>query len=158
MANELNIEKQKNIILTNELNIEKQKNTKLTEEFNYYLNIIKNLKLKNKILELDLNSKIIEIENLQNKLNELPSKLDNSRAGGIINLYILSFDENIIFPISCNNNTIFVELEKEFYNEYPEYKKLNPYFTANGLVIERLKSIQENNIKNHDKIVLNTNE
>jgi hypothetical protein len=111
--------------------------------------------MKNKKLKLDLNSKIIEIDNLQNKLDELSVKLENCRSSEIINLNILSTDDNIIFPISCNNNTIFAKLEEELYNEYPEYKKFNSYFTVNGKVIERFKSIQENNIKNHANIILN---
>ena len=102
-----------------------------------------------------LNSKIIEIDNLQNKLDELSLKLENCKSSEIINLNILSNDDNIIFPISCNNNTIFVKLEEELYNEYPENKKFNSYFTVNGLVIKRFKSIQENNIKNHANIILN---
>lgn len=149
------MKKKKEYKINKSINYWKTKNAKLTEDLNSYLNTIKELNLKNKKLKLYLNSKIIEIDSLQNKLDELSLKLENCKSSEIINLNILSNDDNIIFPISCNNNTIFVKLEEELYNEYPENKKFNSYFTVNGLVIKRFKSIQENNIKNHANIILN---
>ncbi len=75
-----------------------------------------------------------------------------------MSLYILSTDQKVGFSIACKNTTTFVKLEEELYNEYPEYKEFNTYFTVDGLVIKRFKSIEENNIKNRDKIILNVYE
>ena len=72
-----------------------------------------------------------------------------------MSLYIHSTDQNVSFPISCKSTTNFVKLEEELYNEYPECKEYNTFFTVNGLVIKRFKSIEENNIKNRDIIILN---
>ena len=70
-------------------------------------------------------------------------------------LHIISIDEEVSLPIPCKNTTTFVKIEEELYKEYPEYKDVNTYFTVNGFEIKRFKSIQENNIKNRDKIILN---
>ena len=70
-------------------------------------------------------------------------------------LQIISTDHKVSFPIPCKNTNTFVKIEEELYKEYPEYKDVNTYFTVNGFEIKRFKSIQENNIKNKDKIILN---
>ena len=50
---------------------------------------------------------------------------------------------------------MFVRIEEKLYNEYPEYKDLNTYFTVNGRIVKRFRSMLENNIRNNDKILLN---
>lgn len=58
-------------------------------------------------------------------------------------------------PIACKNANIFKKLEEKLFNVYPQYKHMNPFFyTVNGKIVDRNKSIQENNIKNHDIIFL----
>ena len=126
---------------------------------NSYLNKINELNSKIIKLELDISSKNKEIQNLNNKLEEFLSNLDNCKPGEKrINLQILSTDQTLSFPISCKNTTTFVKLEEELYNEFPEYKEVNSFFTVNGLAIKRFKSIQENNIKNRDTIIINISE
>ena len=69
-----------------------------------------------------------------------------------------SVDNSINYCIPCKNVDIFVRLEEKLYNEYPKYKDLNTYFTVNGRVNKRFKSIKENDLKNFDKILLNVYE
>ena len=57
-------------------------------------------------------------------------------------------------PIACKNTNIFKKLEEKLFMIYPEYKYKNPFYTVNGKIVDRNKSIQENNIKNHDIIFL----
>ena len=45
--------------------------------------------------------------------------------------------------------------EEQLYEHYPEYKETNNYFTCNGILIKRFKSLIDNKIKNSDKILLN---
>ena len=45
--------------------------------------------------------------------------------------------------------------EEKLYDEYPEFKEVNTYFTVNGRLIKRFKSMLENNIRDNDKILLN---
>ena len=132
--------------LMEELNIEKDKVKKLTNELNFE-------KQKNIHINNTLNSKIIEIQNLKNKLDE---SIENCKPGEkIFSLLFLSTDHKVRYPISCKNTYIFVKLEEELYNAYPEYKEVSTFFTVGGAVIKRFKSIQENNIKNHNEILLN---
>ena len=48
-----------------------------------------------------------------------------------------------------------MRLEEQLYEEYPEYKEFDVYFTVKGDKIKRFKSIEENKLKNKDKILLN---
>ena len=127
--------------------------------------MINQLKNKNQALQLELNSQNIKIQNLNNELNKLSkkssgsSRLEYCKPGEkIMAISIMSLDGKVNYAISCKNTDIFVKLEEELYEEYPEYKDVNTYFTSGGNTIKRFKSIQENNIKNHDKILLNVYE
>ena len=66
-----------------------------------------------------------------------------------------SLDQIIDFAIPCKNTDIFVRLEEQLYERYPDYKETDNYFTCNGIVIKRFKSLKDNQIKNSDKILLN---
>ena len=71
----------------------------------------------------------------------------------VISFKSLEQKRDISFP--CQKSDIFVRIEEKLYNEYPNYKDLNTYFTVNGIFIKRFRSIVENNLKNNDKIILN---
>jgi len=60
------------------------------------------------------------------------------------------------YSIICKNTDIFNYLEKKLYEEYKEFYDTENYFTVNGKKIHKLKSLDENQIKNNDVIVLNT--
>ena len=125
--------------------------------------MINQLKNKNQALKLELNSQNIKIQNLNNELNSKKSsgssRLEYCKPGEkIMAISIMSIDGKVNYAISCKNTDIFVKLEEELYKEYPEYKEFSTYFTSGGNIIKRFKSIQESNIKNHDKILLNVYE
>ena len=155
------INNKQNIInqLLNELNSEKQKNFKLNNQIQNYINM--NNQLSNKInsLQLDLNSKVMEIQNLKNKINysNSPSSNINYILPGekILAINFISTDHKVNFALACKNTDAFVKLEQQLYDEYPQYKEVNTYFTVGGNIIKRFKSLQENKIKNHDSILLN---
>ena len=163
LTQELNNERMKTNQLINELNIEKQKNFNLTNQINSYMNMVNQLNYKIKALEIELNSKKVEIQNLinfnNNELNKLlntKSSLEHCKTGEkIIAIQFSSIDQKVYFITPCKNTDIFVKLEEKLYNEYPEYKDFNTYFTVGGITIKRFKSMQENNIKNSDVILLN---
>ena len=49
----------------------------------------------------------------------------------------------------------FGRIEQDLYEEYPEFiEEKNNYFTTNGIKINRNKTLEENNIKNNDVILL----
>jgi len=74
-------------------------------------------------------------------------------------IYAINFtsaDQNIgHYCIACKNTDIFAKLEIKLYEDYPEYKEKETYFIKNGDRINRFKSLDENNIKNNDVLMLN---
>jgi len=73
----------------------------------------------------------------------------------ILAILFNSIDQKVNKAIACKNTDIFVRIEENLYEDYPEYKDVNTYFTVGGKIIKRFKSIQENNIKYSDIILLN---
>ena len=150
----------KNIIA--KLEVEKKE---LINELNIYKNI--NIKLNNELkdLQTNFNERITEINNLKkekidliSEINDLKTKikLDSiSPDEKIICIQFKSIDEIIDLAIPCKNTDLFFQLENQLYERYPQYKGPNNYFTTNGIKIERLKSLEDNKIKNSDKILLN---
>ena len=109
------------------------------------------------------NEKIIlnnEILNLNDQINNLKvnknTNLSSINPGEII-LYIQfrTIHEDIDFAIPSKNTNIFPDLENQLYEHYPDYAETNNYFTCNGNEIQRNKSLEDNNINNSDKIILN---
>ena len=56
--------------------------------------------------------------------------------------------------ITCSKNDIFSEIEEKLYKQYPQYKKINSYFLANGNLVLKSKTIAENGIKNGFPVTL----
>ena len=59
------------------------------------------------------------------------------------------------YPIACKNTSIFTNIEQELYKIFPEYKDYCVFFTVNGTMIKRFKSMDDNKIKNGVTIILN---
>ena len=150
---------QKIKILTNELDEEKKKNKMLNEQLNYYKN--NDINKKENSLQIELNKKAIEIENLKAQIKNLKSKklqanLEYINPGEkILAIQFNSIDQKVNKAIACKNTDVFVRIEEILYEDYPEYKDVNTYFTVGGKIIKRFKSIQENDIKYSDIILLN---
>ena len=98
-------------------------------------------------------SKIIENES-KNIINNIIINKKNEEK--IINIIFISIDQKIKFPISCKDSIKFYIIEDLLYNRYPEYNEKENYFLVNGKKVNRFKSLQENDIKNGDNILLNT--
>ena len=145
--------------------MEKNKNKKLSDELDKY----RNSQLSNHLndLQRDLTNKNMEIERLKkeridliNQINDLKmnktSDLESCKPGEkILCIQFKSTDQIIDLALPCKNTDIFVRLEEQLYEHYPEYKETNNYFTYNGILVKRFKSLIDNKIKNSDKILLN---
>ena len=169
----LDEEKNKNIQLNNrikqleiDLNNEKEKNKNLNEQIEKYKKNIKDLNDKLSTNTSVDNNKLLELENKlkekNNEINVLKSKLNNGDLGNIqpgeqiIAVGFSSADQTIHnFIRPCKDSDLFVKLEIELYDEYPEYKDVETYFLVEGRKIFRFKSIKENNIKNGQILMLN---
>ena len=165
--NQNEIMKLKNDIinLNNVNSLLKDENQRLKNENQYLKNQINNYninlnqyKLKINELNLALDNKINEINNLNNVIKNL--QLNNNKneyinRNKLLTIQFKSIDQKVDMPITCEKDDKFVRIEEKLYNEYPEFEFLNPYFTVNGRVIKRFKSMLENDIRNNDKIILN---
>ena len=109
------------------------------------LNQLNEEKNKNKKLLEELNKEKINIK----ELNDIKSGEE------IIAIFFTSVNQDIQRPISCKITDTFAKIEEKICNEYPIYKDCNTYFTVNGKIIDRLKTIKENGIKDGNIIIAN---
>ena len=65
-----------------------------------------------------------------------------------------STDQNIIYPISSKSSDIFPIVEEKLYNEFPELKNKNIIFIANGSVINKTVTLEENKIHGGTTILM----
>ena len=145
-----------------------------------YLKLI--LSLENKINILDNNIKEIEIKlnekdniikeqtfnmlnnsniEYKNKKLELKDQINQfksyflSPGENLISIKFISCDQIINFSTFAKPNDNFSKIEKILYNNYPNYRDIENYFLVNGKIINKYKTIEENEIKNNDIITLN---
>jgi len=134
---EIEILKNKNIILNNDNN---------------------SLKEKIKILEDNLKAKNNELQNLLSKNNNnniINYKITSINPGEEI--LAINFVSNGVkdicnYNLICKNTDLFVRLEERLYQDFPDFKNYETYFEVNTKRIKRFKTIEENNIKNNDII------
>ena len=114
---------------------------------------LENLNHLQKPLEKKIN-KFEKINNLENNFIESKLSFELLSNEKKISIIFTSMDENNIYSLICKTTDIFYDIEKKFYKEYMEYKKLVQFFMANGKIIKRDKSLEENGIHNNDIIYL----
>ena len=135
-----------NEILKSNLNNEKLKNIDLQNKIDKQINIIPNN--DSKIIDL-----YAKIDDLKEKLSRYPFELKKDEK--MISVIFTSDDQKIHFSVICKNTEKFNRLEEKLYNDYPEYSETNNYFVVNGNRIQKFKTLDENNIRNSDIIILN---
>ena len=153
--------------LQKENNELRNKNNIIQNDLKNKLQTIKKYEEDIKNLKNSLNLKDGNIFNLNNQINDLTSQINNLQLNNnnsknkfgldeIVSVLIQSIDRKVNIPLFIPKSELFVRLEEQLYEEYPEYKDVdNIYFTFNGRKIKRFRSIEENNLKNKDKILLN---
>ena len=119
-------------------------------------NQIKILETQLNKLKLDLqNYKIINNININNNINN-PNDLIMPvlPEEKIISVIFNSIDIQDIcnWSLACKNTNIFIRLEEILNNKFPELKKYETYFMVNTRRIKRFQTLEENQIKDNDKI------
>ena len=98
--------------------------------------------------------KIKELENkLKEKLSRFPFEILQGEK--LMSIIIESSDKKMHRAIICKNTEYFCDLEKKIYQNDDKYIDVGNYFTINGKKIDETKSLDDNNIKDNDIIVLN---
>ena len=148
---ELDIEKNKNHILE-----EKIKKLEDYEEKLQYFKNNNNVESKESLINSIL-IKDKEINELKEKLSRYPFELNEGEKMMTVNF--ISGNQKINnYSIICKNTDIFNTIEKKLYDEYKEFYESENFFTIHGNKINKLKSLEENKIKNNDVIMLNVND
>ena len=73
----------------------------------------------------------------------------------IIAINFISIGHNINLPMACKKTDIFLTIEKKLFDEYPELKSKKLFYIANGNVIDKYISLEQNKIKNGNSILIN---
>ena len=123
--------------------------------------------LENKLSkEQDINRNLYQIVKNQNKskksesIEELKNEIKLFRA-----YYKFAPDEKLIsiefihspdidYTIIAKNTDDFLNIEKELYEKFPNYKNSENHFLLNGKKINKYKTLKENNIENNDILTL----
>ena len=155
LQNEINKNKILNeqiVQLKNDLNIEinnKNKLIDINKKLKQQLKSFKNNSNSNKDIIIELYQKIDE---LKEKISRYPLEL--SKGEKLISVIFTSSDHKVHSSIICKNTEKFIKLEEKLYNNYPEYSDSDNYFMVNGNIISKFKTLDENNIKDSDNIIL----
>ena len=68
--------------------------------------------------------------------------------------FTMEGENEIHCPLICKNKQIFNELEETLYDKYPDCRQTENYFICNGNMINKDKTMEENNIQNGSIIVM----
>ena len=120
----------------------------------------KNCNLNKKIKEIGIEiisdnkakaNKIIELEN-EIKLFRTYYKFSSNEK--LISINFISVNQEIDLTVISKNTDDFSKIEKILYEKYPHYKDTENYFLVNGSKINRNRTLEENKIRNNDKLTL----
>ena len=75
----------------------------------------------------------------------------------IIAVNFTSLDQKINYPIACKKTDIFQNVEFKLYNEFPYLKNKKIYFVANGNVVNRSLTFEQNQITSGTTILIKEN-
>ena len=84
---------------------------------------------------------------------KLISKYQNS-----ISIMFFISEQNIHYPIPCNEFDTFSKIEIKLFEEFPELKSKNIYYLANGNTLDKTSTLKQNKIKNGDTILIKPQE
>ena len=76
----------------------------------------------------------------------------------IMVINFISTDGIINEGIACIKTDLFAEVEEKLYKIYEKYKETNNIFLIGGNQVLRFKTIEENNIKDRDKVLMQISE
>ena len=112
--------------------------------------------------EKNISTEIEYVPYIQNKYGEiyLYNKKETINDSSIISEKIIAINfistgHNINLPMACKKTDIFLTIEKKLFDEYPELKSKKLFYIANGNVINKYISLEQNKIKNGNSILIN---
>ena len=148
----MNYNQNMNNSLLNELNKYKNENIKLREQINKLQQENYQLKQNLQISQQNIMNYNAQIQNLNMKLMNKKQYVDFNK---IVVINFMSGDGVINnIGIKCLKTDTFAEVEEKLYKTFDEYRETNNVFLHGGNVVLRFKTIEQNNIKDGDKVQL----
>ena len=113
----------------------------------------------NNTINSEVKNALVQIVEKENKIKELELKLSRypfelNEGEQLMTIIIKSNDNKINVPILCKNTFKFNRVEEKLYELFNEYIEKDNIFTLNGNTINRNKTLEENNIKDRDIIII----
>ena len=130
------------------INEQKLKIQELQTQLNIYNNNINNLNNNIKNYQNIINQKDIELNNLKNQLLSNNNIINNFNLNEMMCVNFISGDQQIHYAVPCLKSNTFAEVEEKLYQKFPVYRETNNNFIANGNLVLRFKTIDENRIGN----------
>ena len=130
--------------------------TEMTKRLKYVKDILKHLlEEKGKEKESSQLEKIkIKDDLFDSNLNQLKSYQSSDNLNGE-NIIIIEFDQTVNYrSVMCKSTDTFSIIENIIYDEYKELKRNDYYFLANGNVINKSKTLEQNKIRDKDVITM----
>ena len=159
LSTDLNIEKNNNLLLSQRIKeLEKIINIKGDKESSDIIkqkNLLNELneKLKNININNDKFNELLEEIRIKDKIiSNYPIQLLDGEK--LISVIFVSSDKKINYSIICKNTDKFSKIENMLYDAYPELIESENNFLINGKLINKYKSLDFNNIKNSDIIMV----
>ena len=80
--------------------------------------------------------------------------IQNGLDEGFISVNFVSMGSQVInnFSVVCKQSWPFSEIEKQLYEEYPEFNNPQTFFMVNAKMVEKHKTLKENNIRKNSVI------
>ena len=114
------------------------------------------LKIKNIYYTVD--NKIIDKETTvrQNGIKDGDTIIINfEKEEEVMAIQFISSEQDFTYPIACKKNDIVLDVEAKLFAKYPDLKKKNIYYTANGRILKKEDSLEKNGIENGFSILVN---
>ena len=112
------------------------------------------------IKELPNNKNNKNEEDLQNRIRELEQQIEilRNERKEIFSVIIKTRNDEHIESFVCKSSDNFNILENQFYELHPEYKDGHNLFWIGKNVIDKEKTLKDNNIGRNAKIIIEGNE
>ena len=104
-----------------------------------------------------IKDKEFEINDLKEKLQRFPFILEKNEK--IMTIIFSTVNQKINYSILCKNTDNIYKLEEKLYKKYPDLLEKQYYvFLFKGKIINRFQTLENNNIKSGDTIIVKCNE
>ena len=107
-------------------------------------------KIKNNFIK----KKVLKIKKDNGNIDVIYPEEENIDTNNLITLIFQSGDQLLRYAIICKNTDIFNVIVNKIFEREPKFKENFNYFLCNGNRVNEYKSLDENNIKDGNFIIL----